>query len=355
MATDPSPVDEGTEPVIPEANLADDGVASDAPVTEPQDANDDPAASSSADGTEPVEGSEDAKSPKTLLEAVEQVLDKPSDKGEADPSPAKSGEEADAKAKPEGEEGEGKEGEPPPFHEHPRWKQLVAERDDLKAQIEKSGEDTQAIDRLETYLGDQSLSVDEFNKLLVIGGLMKNDPAKALEALTPYVVALQEITGSVLPADIQQAVTEGRVTEDYGRQLSKARADANIARNQTQVATESVQVEQRTNQVNLLGDEASVWEREWQASDPDYSKKADLVREKVELAILRGEVVQTGEQVRALCQKAKQDVETELRAFVPTKKAVNPNTPNSTTGGVQNASEPKSLLEAMQLGLEAQA
>lgn len=343
----PSEGSEGTVPGASDADVAETGSKT---TPEPnQDANNSPEASSPSDGT-------DANEP-TLLEAVEQALEKP-DEGAAAPSPAESDQDtakADTGAEdaPQDKAEDGDAEEQPPFHEHPRWKQLVSERDDLKAKLEEFTEAGGAIDRLESFLTQQNLSVDEFNNLLVIGGLVKNDPAKALEALTPIYQRVQQSAGVVLSQDLQAAVDQGFVTEDYARQLSQAQAQANQAQFHAQVATQNAQTEQKTALVNALSNEATSWETEWKASDPDYSKKADLVREKVELAVFRGDEVGTPEQVRAVCEKAKQEVEATLRATLPKKTEIKSNTPSSTTGGGSAASKPTTLMEAMRHSLEA--
>ncbi len=344
MSDEGSSPSEGSEETAPEQNVA-DAASTDHPEPSTPDANETPEASSTSDGT-------DAKEP-TLLEAVEQALEKPAEDGAA-PSSAES--EQDTKtATTEADEakgGDGEEGDPPPFHEHPRWKQLVAERDELKVQAEEAGEASETITRLTSYLDSQNLSVAEFNNLLALGGLVKNDPAKALEALTPIFQAVQQAAGAVLPADLQTAVEQGFVTEAYAQQLSQAQAQVNQSQFQAQVAQTSADTERQTTKVNALGSEATAWETAWQKSDPDYSKKADLVKEKVETAVLRGEAMDTPEQVRAICEKAKTEVETLLRNLMPKKTAITSNTPQSTTGG-GTASEPKSLIEAMQAALEA--
>ena len=311
-----------------------------------------------------------------MFDAVQAALEAPSE-GDAASSAAESGKEPDAEADTEGKkagtddptqksgEGEGEKAKgddkadedadkPPPFHDHPRWKQLVQERDDLKATVEESEEAVQATDRLAGYLTEQNLSVDEFNNLLQIGGLMKNDPAKALEALTPYYTKLLEVTGNTLPADLRTAVDQGLLTEDYATETAKARASANI----TQFASDNRQqlheAQAQTQQVNSLGDAASDWERKWQASDPDYSKKAIRVQERIELAVHRKELTgaSTAAEIVAACEKYKGEVEAELRDLMPKPKAVNAN-PNAGTGGSGSAAAnaPKSLIEAMEASI----
>jgi molecular chaperone GrpE (heat shock protein) len=144
-------------------------------------------------------------------------------------------------------------------------------------------------------------------------------------------------------------------TEDYARQTARARADANIANFQSQTQGQKHEVErQATEQAALtqsLSDTASAWEREWQASDPDYPKKVSLVRRDVELAFRRDEVERTPEAVRVMLDKVRKQVETEMRAFLPKQKAVNPNLPSDGSGGTSAPKKPETLMDAIDMAL----
>ncbi len=362
MNTEAPSASEAEQEIVPGAPDAD--AAETTPATE--GAKETPDANKPGEPSIPDE--EDAKGPESMFDAVQAASETPSE-GDTASSAAESGKEPDAdqakepeadgaEADPakEAKDGEADEdaGKPPPFHDHPRWKQLVQERDDLKAAAEESEEAVQATDRLASYLTEQRLSVDELNNLLQIGGLMKNDPAKALEALTPYYTKLLEVTGNTLPADLRAAVDQGLLTEDYASETAKARAAANITQFNSDNRQQLHEAQAQTQQVDGLGDAASDWERKWQASDPDYSKKAIRVQERIELAVHRKELtgVSTAAEVVAACEKYKGEVEAELRALMPKPKAVNAN-PNAGTGGSGSAAAnaPKSMIEAMEAAI----
>ena len=362
MSTEASSASDKEDEIVPGTPDAD--VAETTSLTE--------GATETPDANEPGEPStpdeEDDKGPESMFDAVQAALE-PSSEGDAASSAAESGKEPDAEADKEtGDEGEdadkskGSADEEAakdadkllPFHDHPRWKQKLAEIEDLKTAVAESEEAVQATDRLSDYLTAQHLSVDEFNNLLQIGGLMKNDPAKALEALTPYYSKLLEVTGNTLPDDLRTAVDQGMLTEDYAIETAKARANANITKFNADNQQQLHEAQAQTTQVNTLGDAASDWERNWQASDPDYSKKAIRVQERIELAVHRNELTgaSTPAEVVAACEKYKGEVEAELRALIPKPKAVDAN-PGSGTGGSGSAAAnaPKSLIEAMEVAI----
>lgn len=340
----PGPDDAGTTQDSPNASA--EGATKDAT---------DPAAPSTVDGADPDKG-QDEQSPASMVDAVTAVLDK--GKEDADPSPAESGkdtqaEDAGAKGKKPEDEGDeaGEDDKLLPFHDHPRFRELIAERNDLKTKLESAGEAEEAIVRVENVLKDQNLSVDEFNRTLVLAGLIKNDPAKALEAIEPLYSKLREVTGNVLPEDIQQQVDQGYMTSDAGLQLAQARAQAKAAefREQTQ-SQRSTQEREQTQQQQLVDGvsrAATDWENEWKASDPDYSVKAPRVLERVELRVLKGEFPADPEKAREMCETIKKEVEAELRTLLPKKGTVKTNPTTGAKGTGSTAQEHKTMEDAI--------
>ncbi len=343
------------------AEKADAGSAPETSSSEPLDAND-PAGSSAADGPEAEPASTDAKGPQTLLEAVE--LASKGDK-DAAPSPAESEKEGEAakdaeqpgKTEGKAEDGETEE-EPPPFHEHPRWKALVSQRDELiterdtfKAEAEAHKEDHEAITRLNDFMTSQQISTENLNELLQIGGLLRNDPVKALEAIRPTYEKLLALTGEILPEDLKQAMEAGHITEDYARQLARTRGTAQVetARSQRISATQQEEATARDQAATqgAFQAEANSWEAAWKASDPDYSLKRDRMYEKVELAISRKQFSEDPTKIRAKLDELRGTVEKELRALRPKPKSVNSN-PAGGGSTANTTTAPKTLQEAME-------
>lgn len=70
-----------------------------------------------------------------------------------------------------------------PFNQHPRFKQLVRQRNEFRVDAER-------YNNVQTYIDQQGLSAEEAADGLLIMGLMKTDPAKAWEMLKPRVQTL---------------------------------------------------------------------------------------------------------------------------------------------------------------------
>ena len=100
-----------------------------------------------------------------------------------------------------------------------RFQEVIAEKNEFK-------EGAEQFTKITNYLRENNINAEEASTGLQIMALMKNDPARALEALTPFVNTLRQMTGYVLPDDIRTKVDDGYMDEDTGRELSRARAEA---------------------------------------------------------------------------------------------------------------------------------
>lgn len=116
---------------------------------------------------------------------------------------------------------------PPPFHEHPRWKEVVAERDQFKPLAERHV-------ALQTYMEQNQITGDDLRGMLEIGALMQSNPQEALRRLKPIVDGLGQLTGEALPTDLEQQVADGKITPAVAKELAKARANEQLLRSQRQ-------------------------------------------------------------------------------------------------------------------------
>lgn len=315
--------------------------------TSVSDAKATPADSSTADGGEPQSSQEGDKKPTSVLEAVEAAL-KP-DKPAAESPTAKTGkkdQKDDSETEADKDVAEVAD-EDLPFHKHPRWKAVVAERDEYKAKAAEYESANEAITRLETFMTAQNLTVDELNTAMQIGAWMRNDPQKALEALTPYVRDLLQIAGATLPADLQQAVDEGTISENYAKELAGARSKSVLSQQRIEQTEQRFNQQQTRQHTAALSASASNWERQWSASDPDYAKKAGLVHQTLKLRWLEGDTPRTEQAMIAQCEEVKKAVEAQLRGLMPKKQPASPGPQTGSAGNTQSAAAPKSMLDVI--------
>lgn len=324
------------------------------------DANAAAGASSDAgkDGRSPAESSsaEGDKEPKSLLDAVTQATEK---EKSAEKSPGSEGGSEKDKSKSEDDTDESEEDGTGELNE----KELAALKpktrkrmEYLAGQVGNLRPKADAMDQLVSYVNDAGLSTDEVNKGFEIMKLMKSDPFGALEQLRPYVVQLQQLTGATLPADLQQQVNEGLISEQHARTLVQTHTRQQLAQMAADRATQAADTLRTTHEhstaVTEVASAVSDWERKWAASDPDYKAKQGRVQKDIHFGLLQmrdNRVPITREAVLKLANDCRDAVNAELKAYLPQKRQVDP-LPNG-QGSAKATAQPKTMLDAMNLAL----
>ena len=331
--TDPSTVAAGDEPVVE---------------TTTQDVN--PAESSAAD-----------QGVKSTLDAVNSALGE----HEASPGPDEQApKEPDPKTPP---------AEKPDLSEEDlklskgaqrRIRDLVEERKTVEAQVAPLRQELDAIkpkaeqfEQISGFMREHNISQDHLSNALGLTAMLnKGEFERALPILETLYNQVREQAGEVLPADLQQRVALGYITEADAKKLHKAEKTATSV--QQKAERERQTVEERDRQtahdtmVTGATTAADKWSKEQATSDPDWNQKHKLVTEKMELILHRNGpkgFPRTEQDVRKLLDQAKKDVEAEVGVFRPKPKPI-----DFVAGGSvspRSVAKPKSVLEALEAGL----
>ena len=325
----PEPKLEGTEVVSPET-------------TEVADAN---TQSTPASAVDEQQG---AKEPTSLLDAVKAAAE--ADKAGPTPDPTQKDAVSETESKSdEAPTDEAKKDEEPakdekvPFHKHPRWQEMLRERDSFK-------EEATQYRQITGYMSQNNLSNEEVAKGFEIMALMKNDPLKAREMLTQYTRALDEFAGAVLPQDLTTKVQEGMMDEASAQELARARniAAANAARAEQLAQAQQSQYQQMSQQA--IHGAVSNWEETIKTRDVDYAAKQNLVLDRARTYLAQGQP-QTPEQALAIVERAYADVNETLKGFAPRRQPVRPIT--STNSSTTSQPVARSLQEAIRIAAGA--
>jgi|TARA_R100000458_G_scaffold13085_2_gene10924 hypothetical protein len=235
----------------------------------------------------------------------------------------------------------------PPFHEHPRWQEMISERDAYKQSHEE-------LLGLKNYMTEHGLTSDEVTLGFDIMKNIKHNPQAALEALAPFIQEMEVQTGVRLSPDIQERFDEGYIDEESARELSQSRSREQLAQQASQRAAAQAQQIQQQQQLDAHANEVSgavsEWERGWSSNDPDYKLKQPKVMEKIELHLLKNGAPQTKEDAVQIAEACRKAVDNEFRQLRPQKGNVTPVTGGSSP---KSTPEPQTLMEAMQQGLAA--
>lgn len=197
-----------------------------------------------------------------------------------DPAPAASpaaedeGErEADEAAPPEAPKDGKDDYSDVPFHKHPRFKQLVSERNALK-------QDAERYQNVQRFLDSSGVSGEEAGQALQIMALSKLDPAKAWEMLKPLAQDLLARTGALLPEDLRDRVSRGELTKEAAAEISRLRAQTAARDSRSQIEAQQRQREEADKASRACVDAAEAWERRVMR-DPDYAALSDDLQREV--------------------------------------------------------------------------
>ena len=231
-----------------------------------------------------------------------------------------------------------------PLHLQPRFKEVIAEKNEYKKGHEQYV-------KIQNSLRDMKLSAEETAQGLSIMGLMKSNPQAALEALQPIISSLQQVTGQIIPDDIQQKIEDGYMDEDVGKELARTRADVQLQRNANQQMLNEQEQMNAQDQINIIAQSVTNWEENVRQTDPDFELKQDEVDDRVSALVRERGRPNNSEDAVALAQEAYETVTKRHQGRMGVKRPI-----RSLSGGKLGGSptpEPKSLMEAVQNAMAA--
>jgi hypothetical protein len=228
-----------------------------------------------------------------------------------------------------------------PFRQHPRFRQLIRQRNAFK-------DDATRYRNVQNFLDANGLSGEEAFNGLRIMALMKVDPAQAWKELQPHVQRLIQQTGEVLPRDLADEVRAGKLPLERAKELSRARA-AEMTRGQ---AGEFRQQLDRQNQARQLV--ASVqqavadWERTERARDPDFESLYEDLKRESAYNFHSGRRAKTPQEALEFVKK---DYAAVKARRVPTqqRRPINPVLGGQVAGNARP--QPKSMLDVVKLAV----
>tara|TARA_B100000963_G_scaffold360543_1_gene391808 strand:+ start:286 stop:1290 length:1005 start_codon:yes stop_codon:yes gene_type:complete len=233
-----------------------------------------------------------------------------------------------------------------PFHNHPRFKQVIKERKEAKEQLELARKDQDEYKKITSYLEANNLTADEAAQGFQIMAMMKSSPTEAIKALTPYMNSLQEATGQTLSDDIREKVDQGYMDEDIGKELSMARAENERLKKLNESQSQQQDLAKQRQNIDQLANAVTEWENKIAQTDPDYSRIEKEVNDRVRVKVLEAGRPETQEQALKIAQEAYNEVKGR---HVTTKTPI-----KATQGGKLGGTpmpEPKSLMDVVEMAL----
>lgn len=231
-----------------------------------------------------------------------------------------------------------------PFHNHPRFKKLIAQRNEFRAGHEQ-------FQKIQGYLIENGLTGQEAAEGFEVMALLKRDPAAAWAKLKPIVQNLLVVTGNVLPEDLKSRVQRGEITRDAAMEMSQLRAGRQTLTQQQEFERQrQAQLEAHQAQQAVKAEVGS-WELAMRSRDPDFDAKYDVIEGQV-LRLQRAEgMPRTPTEAKAQLDRAYQAANQLFASQQPRRPSVKPVTGGRVAGTPR--AEPSSMEEVVRRALEA--
>ena len=238
-----------------------------------------------------------------------------------------------------------------PFNKHPRFRSLVAEKNELKELTTKLKGDSEQYSKITGFIERNNLTAKDAVEGFKIMSAIRNDPDLAYKMLEHHLGNVSEVTGRVLPEDIQSKVDDGFIDEDAAKELSQTRAS--LAREQhLRKADQARGARQQSEvQTDLLSTSLQTLGETTLAKDPDFGLKQEEFNDRVIALVNERGRPQTQADVLGLVEDAYETVNERFKARQP-----QPTQLRTATGGKLSGTpraEPKSLSDAISMAYES--
>lgn len=290
----------------------------------------------------------------------------PGESGEQDQDTEKGDSDADSdkSSQEESDEETDEDGKKlPPFHKHPRWQEMVRERNQLREEAQELRAATEDYRKVQDFMRENDLGSDEVAEAVQIAALIRNDPETARQRLSSVMERLDGFVGERLPEDLQRDVDEGYVTEERAKELARLRNQSHFREQQAQRERQRAEQVQRQTQEEQRRQQATqilqqqqqavrAWEQDIKSRDPDYERIQPLVYKELRLlareATDRGRPPRSTDDAVALAKQAHQNVKEQVRRIQGPRQQVSPGPSSSQVGSSTGGqSQPGSFMEAV--------
>tara|TARA_B100000953_G_C18012092_1_gene418311 strand:- start:243 stop:1238 length:996 start_codon:yes stop_codon:yes gene_type:complete len=237
-----------------------------------------------------------------------------------------------------------------PFNKHPRFRKLVAEKNELKETAAKLQNDSEQYSKITGFIDRNNLTAKDAVEGFKIMAAIRNDPNQAYKMLDHHLNNVSKITGRVLPDDIQAKVDDGFIDEDAAKELSQARAS--LVREQALRKQDAAKNEGRNmkTQSDIMGTALQSWGETTLAKDPDFSLKQEEFNDRVVALVSERGRPNNQTEVMSIVEDAYETVNDRFKARQPQPTQLRTATGGKLSGAPRT--EAKSLSDAITMAYE---
>lgn len=202
------------------------------------------------------------------------------------------------------------------FNDHPRFKELVLEKNQFKQQAEQYERGHKVWETISNVV-ENTVGPEVFEDILRAVSFSKDDPKKSLEVLTSFVSDLQIRAGTHIPADLADKVRAKEMSLEAAQEMTKLRVQARAQSTASQKAQIERQNALREQNDLALQAKAESMVTKMRTSDPHFAKKEPLI---LAMAVAMEQThgqVETEEQLEERLNLAYKEVS---KSFAPSPK-----------------------------------
>ena len=217
-----------------------------------------------------------------------------------------------------------------PFHKHPRFQEVITERNKFEEEVKTYKPVAERMLVVEKFCRENNVAAEDYDASLRLAALIVNNPSEALTRLEKVVENLRVQTGSALPTDLQTQVDEGKLSLTHAQEMAKLRIEATGAK--AKAVTSQTQSAAQLQQQLVNGLES--WNVSRMKTDPSFKPKQqgqedgkyELVTDKF-LSLWQRNPPASVEQAVALCEQAYKSVHEFIERTMPKPQIKRPLTP----------------------------
>lgn len=241
---------------------------------------------------------------------------------------------------------------------------LLDDRSRLTDRVKELEPAAEQMEALHNYMQERNLTPQNVSELLLVGGLVMSDNPKDLQAALVRVDSFRDQIlsqlGEKLPDDLQKKVDDGLLDADSAKEVALSRVNAQRA--EQRVLTAKAHVENAgkvVEDVNTTQAKERVhstitdWQSQKFKSDPDYSRKAELLTKEIRLRVASepNGVVLDPKRALTIAEEAYKEVNRIFGALAPSNTNGSKRVLTSKANQQQMASVPNTALDAARAGL----
>jgi len=204
------------------------------------------------------------------------------------------------------------------FHKHPRFKEIVQEKNRVKQEFEQVKPLVEQAKVTNEFLRDNQISREEYQSALTYLMLLRKDPSAAYKMLQPTYEQLALLAGERLPVDLQAEVAAGTMPAERAQEMARMRAQQTY---QEWRGSQQQKLQQGTQMEQVQATVQNVVQTK-QSTDPDF-KPGSPLWEQVELRIKSMQVFQTPQAAQQGIEQAYTEAKAFMGKFAP--RTVKPN------------------------------